>query len=136
MRRNLILLVLLSWLPLASLAGAGSLTLTVPDAKDAVIVQARDLYNARTGQSLTTRQFVAALVRHGIAAELALERQRAADAEVEAARRAAAELEEQKARELDDANRAEDETAWGLPATPRPTPVPTPTVPVLEEVKQ
>ncbi len=111
-------------------AHAGSITLTVPDAKDAVIVRARDLYNARTGQSLTTKQYIGALVRHGIAAELGLERQRAADAEVEAARKAAEQLEQQKAQEIDDANRAETETAWGLPATPRPTPVPTPTIPV------
>lgn len=127
--RNILGIILVSC-ALSTTAHAGSITLTVPDDKDAIVVQARDLYNVRTGQTLTTKQYVGALVRAGVAGELALDQQTKADAAVKAAAESARQLEVQKAAEIDAANRLQSETAWGLPATPRPTPRPTPTVPI------
>lgn len=59
-------------LALASPAYAGSLTITVPDSKDAVVVAAKDAYNARTGQSLSVAAWVKAVVKDAVVAELDL----------------------------------------------------------------
>ena len=93
----------------ASLAHAGQLTITVPDAKDALVVSARDAYNARErgrclqpgppvsctddtacaqGRSclvpLTTLQYVKALIAQGVVEELTRQAIDAAKAEVDA----------------------------------------------------
>lgn len=127
MVRILSLLLLL----LSTPAGASSVTLAVPDAKDALVVQAKDLYNARTGQTLTVKQYLMAVIKTAIANELAQDQQRESDAAVKAAQDSAEQVRRTEAAKLEQAATSETETAWGLPATPLPTPRPTPTVPVL-----
>lgn len=71
----------------------GSITITIPDAKDAIVVQARDYYNTRNGTSLTTTAFVKEMARVGIVNEYALNAQTSAQATVtasDAANKAAA----------------------------------------------
>lgn len=126
--RLLVLLLLLS----TSTAHASSITLAVPDAKDAVVVQAKDLYNARTGQTLTVKQYLMAVIKGAIAAELAQDQQRQSDAAIKAAQAAADATLKTESAKLDAATKTETEAAWGLPATPIPTAVPTPTVPVIQ----
>lgn len=112
-------------------AFASSVTLTIPDAKDAVVVRARDLFNARTGQSLNTKQYLMAVIKAAIASELAQKQQADSEAAARAARDVAAAVEKAEIEKIEAATKTETEGAWGLPATPVPTPVPTPTVPVL-----
>lgn len=71
----------LSWLGLLGLAG--SLTITIPDAKDAKVAQARNLYNARTGQSLTIEQYVKEAVRRAVVGELVITQQETTQAAIE-----------------------------------------------------
>jgi seryl-tRNA synthetase len=117
---------------LATAAHAGSITLTVPDEKDAIVIEARDLYNARTGQELTTKQFVMQALRRAITDEIAQKKADEIEATVEAAREAQKQLEEEEAAKIQAVEDAQESTTWGLPATPKPTPQPTPTVPALE----
>lgn len=60
----------------------GSITITIPDAKDAIVVQATNYYNARTGQSLTVQQFVKEMARIGVVNEYALNVQSVAQATI------------------------------------------------------
>lgn len=71
----------------------GSITITIPDVKDAIVVQATNYYNARTGQSLTVSQFVKEMARIGVMNEYALNAQALAQATIttsDAANKAAA----------------------------------------------
>ena len=56
-----------------SIAHAGQITLTIPDSKDAKVIAARDAYNLRTEQNLTTTQFVKQMVLESIVRELVLQ---------------------------------------------------------------
>lgn len=60
----------------------GSLTITIPDAKDAIVIAAKDAYNTRTGSSLTVTQYVKEVLRRGVAGELTTQQQSFAQATV------------------------------------------------------
>lgn len=53
----------------------GSLTITIPDAKDPFVVAAKDAYNTRTGQSLTLTQYVKEVLRRGVVNDLTTQQQ-------------------------------------------------------------
>lgn len=58
----------------------GSLTITIPDVKDAKVVAAKDLYNTRTGQSLTLLQYAKEILRLGVVNEFVIQAQQSAQA--------------------------------------------------------
>lgn len=62
----------------------GSLTITIPDAKDPFVVAAKDAYNTRTGSSLTLAQYVEEVLRRSAINELTTERQTSAQATITA----------------------------------------------------
>lgn len=53
----------------------GTLCATIPDAKDALVIQAKDFYNARTSSSVTVLEFVKLAVRNAVLNEQALDKQ-------------------------------------------------------------
>lgn len=92
-------LVLVAIVVGAATAQAGSLLITVPDVKDAKVIQAKDHYNLRTGQSLATLDYAKQILYGcggsavnpagqpfpvGVAAELMLERNEAANVVLQA----------------------------------------------------
>lgn len=115
---------------IAGTALASSLTLTVPDAQDAIVVAARDAYNARTVQTLTTKQWALQVLRAAVIAELAQQKQAAADAIVKAKKDDLEATEKAQGALVQGVIDTNSSDAWALPATPRPSPQPTPTVPV------
>lgn len=62
----------------------GSLTITIPDAKDAFVLAARDSFNTRTGQSLTTVQYVKEVLKRSVVSELMLSQTQMAQATITA----------------------------------------------------
>lgn len=48
----------------------GQITITIPDAKDQLVIDARNLYNIRTSQSLTTTQYIKEIARQAVVGEL------------------------------------------------------------------
>ncbi len=54
---------------------ATTVTLTIQDAKAALLTSAKDSYNTRTGESLTAIQYAVRLVRSGVVNELEQEQQ-------------------------------------------------------------
>jgi hypothetical protein len=46
------------------------MTITIPDAKEQLVIDARNAYNLRAGQSLTTVQYVKNVLRRGVVNEL------------------------------------------------------------------
>lgn len=115
---------------IATSAAASSITLSVPDNQDATVVAGRDAYNTRTGQTLTTKQWILQVMRASVIAELAQQQQAAAEAAVKAAQATFDAAQAAQAAQVQQVITNNSGDAWGLPATPRPTPQPTPTVPV------
>ena len=60
----------------------GSLTITIPDAKDPFVIAAKDAFNARTGQSLTLLAYVKDVLRRGVVNELTTQQQNLAQATI------------------------------------------------------
>lgn len=102
---------ILVFLLFSSSAWAGSITVTIPDAKDAKVLAARDLYNTRTEQDLTVNQFVKELIRQGVVRELAIARREQAKVVYDAANAAKDSAIAQEAESVESDIQAE-QTGW------------------------
>lgn len=93
------------------LALYGTLCVTIPDAKDAKVIAARDLFNARQGASLNTTQYVKHIVQTAVVGELLSARVAGLQATAQAGQDAAAHANATAAAGVD-TNLATENAGW------------------------
>lgn len=68
--RSLILALIIGVIFIPTQSFSGTQCATINDAKDALVVAARNSYNSRTGQSLTTGEYLREIIRSAVVGEL------------------------------------------------------------------